>query len=98
MSPVVIILVSDGSRCLLARQASFPQGMYTALSGFCDVGEAASRPAQCPQMCRAVGHQPRACSQKMNDAWLIPQKQGLGQHRYSDRVQNSTYVKRMGEL
>ncbi|XP_050754882.1 NAD(P)H pyrophosphatase NUDT13, mitochondrial [Gymnogyps californianus] len=39
MSPVVIILVSDGSRCLLARQPSFPEGMYTALSGFCDLGE-----------------------------------------------------------
>ncbi|XP_009576178.1 PREDICTED: nucleoside diphosphate-linked moiety X motif 13 [Fulmarus glacialis] len=39
MSPVVITLVSDGSRCLLARQPSFPRGMYTALSGFCDVGE-----------------------------------------------------------
>ncbi|XP_060096794.1 NAD(P)H pyrophosphatase NUDT13, mitochondrial isoform X1 [Heteronotia binoei] len=39
MSPVVITLVSDGSRCLLVRQASFPKGMYTALSGFCDVGE-----------------------------------------------------------
>ncbi|XP_009673663.1 NAD(P)H pyrophosphatase NUDT13, mitochondrial [Struthio camelus] len=39
MSPVVITLVSDGSRCLLARQPSFPPGMYTALSGFCDLGE-----------------------------------------------------------
>ncbi|NXL52510.1 NUD13 protein, partial [Podilymbus podiceps] len=39
MSPVVITLVSDGSRCLLARQPSFPRGMYTALSGFCDMGE-----------------------------------------------------------
>ncbi|XP_057237095.1 NAD(P)H pyrophosphatase NUDT13, mitochondrial isoform X2 [Malurus melanocephalus] len=39
MSPVVIALVSDGSRCLLARQPSFPPGMYTALSGFCDMGE-----------------------------------------------------------
>ncbi|XP_009273358.1 PREDICTED: nucleoside diphosphate-linked moiety X motif 13 isoform X2 [Aptenodytes forsteri] len=39
MSPVVITLVSDRSRCLLARQPSFPQGMYTALSGFCDIGE-----------------------------------------------------------
>ncbi|CAN0234738.1 unnamed protein product [Bubo scandiacus] len=38
-SPVVITLVSDGSRCLLARQPSFPQGMYSALSGFCDMGE-----------------------------------------------------------
>lgn len=45
MSPVVITLVSDGSRCLLARQPSFPQGMYTALSGFCDMGKAVSDPA-----------------------------------------------------
>ncbi|NWI52612.1 NUD13 protein, partial [Calyptomena viridis] len=39
MSPVVITLVSNGSHCLLARQPSFPPGMYTALSGFCDMGE-----------------------------------------------------------
>lgn len=39
MAPVVIMLVSDGSRCLLARQAMFPPGMYSALSGFCDMGE-----------------------------------------------------------
>ncbi|NXU56112.1 NUD13 protein, partial [Turnix velox] len=39
MSPVVIILVSDGRHCLLARQPFFPQGMFTALSGFCDLGE-----------------------------------------------------------
>ncbi|XP_010191284.1 PREDICTED: nucleoside diphosphate-linked moiety X motif 13 [Mesitornis unicolor] len=38
-SPVVITLVSDGSRCLLARQPLFPPGMYSALSGFCDMGE-----------------------------------------------------------
>ncbi|XP_031423841.1 nucleoside diphosphate-linked moiety X motif 13 [Clupea harengus] len=39
MSPVVIALVSDGSRCLLGRQATFPRGMYSALAGFCDMGE-----------------------------------------------------------
>ncbi|XP_042314916.1 NAD(P)H pyrophosphatase NUDT13, mitochondrial isoform X2 [Sceloporus undulatus] len=39
MSPVVITLVSDGNRCLLIRQATFPKGMYSALAGFCDVGE-----------------------------------------------------------
>ncbi|XP_040033225.1 NAD(P)H pyrophosphatase NUDT13, mitochondrial isoform X1 [Gasterosteus aculeatus] len=39
MSPVVIVLVSDGKRCLLGRQSSFPQGMYSALAGFCDMGE-----------------------------------------------------------
>ncbi|XP_072296632.1 NAD(P)H pyrophosphatase NUDT13, mitochondrial [Eucyclogobius newberryi] len=39
MSPVVIALVHDGSRCLLGRQASFPPGLYSALAGFCDMGE-----------------------------------------------------------
>ncbi|CAL8381379.1 unnamed protein product [Gadus morhua 'NCC'] len=39
MSPVIITLVSDGKRCLLARQASFPRGMFSALAGFCDMGE-----------------------------------------------------------
>ncbi|NP_001125355.1 NAD(P)H pyrophosphatase NUDT13, mitochondrial isoform X6 [Pongo pygmaeus] len=37
MAPVVITLVSDGTRCLLARQSSFPKGMYSALAGFCDI-------------------------------------------------------------
>ncbi|KAM9700130.1 NAD(P)H pyrophosphatase NUDT13, mitochondrial isoform 6-T6 [Menidia menidia] len=39
MAPVVIVLVSDGTRCLLGRQASFPPGLYSALAGFCDMGE-----------------------------------------------------------
>ncbi|KAM4636431.1 NAD(P)H pyrophosphatase NUDT13, mitochondrial isoform 1-T3 [Discoglossus pictus] len=39
MSPVVITLVSHKNRCLLARQERFPPGMYTALAGFCDIGE-----------------------------------------------------------
>ncbi|XP_075466910.1 NAD(P)H pyrophosphatase NUDT13, mitochondrial isoform X1 [Ascaphus truei] len=39
MSPVVITLVSHRNRCLLARQENFPEGMYTALAGFCDIGE-----------------------------------------------------------
>ncbi|KAL2101731.1 hypothetical protein ACEWY4_003492 [Coilia grayii] len=39
MAPVVIALISDGSRCLLGRQATFPSGMYSALAGFCDMGE-----------------------------------------------------------
>uniref|UniRef100_A0A3P8ULF3 Nudix (nucleoside diphosphate linked moiety X)-type motif 13 n=1 Tax=Cynoglossus semilaevis TaxID=244447 RepID=A0A3P8ULF3_CYNSE len=39
MSPVIIVLVSDGKRCLLARQPSFPRGLYSALAGFCDMGQ-----------------------------------------------------------
>jgi NAD+ diphosphatase len=39
LEPVVIMLVSDGERCLLGRQARFPPGMYSCLAGFAEVGE-----------------------------------------------------------
>ena len=39
LEPVVIMLVTDGDRCLLGRQARFPAGMYSCLAGFAEVGE-----------------------------------------------------------
>jgi NAD+ diphosphatase len=37
--PVVIMLVLDGERALLGRQASWPDGRYSALAGFVEPGE-----------------------------------------------------------
>ncbi len=37
--PAVIVLVSRGDRCLLARQARFPPGMYSVLAGFVEPAE-----------------------------------------------------------
>jgi NAD+ diphosphatase len=37
--PVVIMLVVDGEKCLLGRQARFAPGMFTALAGFVEPGE-----------------------------------------------------------
>jgi NAD+ diphosphatase len=37
--PVVIMLVVDGDRALLGRQASWPAGRYSALAGFVEPGE-----------------------------------------------------------
>lgn len=56
MAPVVIVLVSDGSRCLLARQAMFPRGMYSALAGFCDMGESHSVTCCCPRQISLWGY------------------------------------------
>ena len=38
--PVVIMLVTDGDRLTLGRQASWPDGRYSALAGFVEPGEA----------------------------------------------------------
>lgn len=37
--PAVIMLVHDGDRCLLGRQATWPRGMYSTLAGFVEPGE-----------------------------------------------------------
>jgi NAD+ diphosphatase len=37
--PVVIMLVTDGERALLGRQARWPAGRYSALAGFVEPGE-----------------------------------------------------------
>ena len=37
--PAVIVLVHDGDRCLLGRQAIWPPGMHSVLAGFVEPGE-----------------------------------------------------------
>jgi NAD+ diphosphatase len=37
--PAVIMLVHDGERCLLGRQAIWPKGMHSTLAGFVEPGE-----------------------------------------------------------
>jgi NAD+ diphosphatase len=37
--PVVIMLAVDGDRCLMGRNAAFPEGRYSCLAGFMEPGE-----------------------------------------------------------
>jgi len=39
IDPAIIVLVTDGSKALLGRQASWPPGRYSALAGFVEPGE-----------------------------------------------------------
>jgi NAD+ diphosphatase len=38
--PAIIVLVSDGDRALLGRQAAWPPGRYSTIAGFVEPGEA----------------------------------------------------------
>ncbi|NXD83863.1 NUD13 protein, partial [Halcyon senegalensis] len=71
MSPVVITLVSDGSRCLLARQPSFPPGMYTALSGFCDMGENVEETVR-REVAEEVGLEVESLQYSASQHWPFP--------------------------
>jgi NAD+ diphosphatase len=39
VDPAIIVLVSDGERCLLGRQGSWPEGRYSTIAGFVEPGE-----------------------------------------------------------
>ena len=39
VDPAIIVLVSHGDRCLLGRQANWPEGRYSTIAGFAEPGE-----------------------------------------------------------
>ncbi len=39
VDPAIIVLVADGERCLLGRQANWPEGRYSTIAGFVEPGE-----------------------------------------------------------
>ena len=39
IDPAIIVLVTDGTRCLLGRQPSWPKGRYSTIAGFVEHGE-----------------------------------------------------------
>jgi NAD+ diphosphatase len=39
IDPAIIVLVTDGKRCLLGRQPSWPKGRYSTIAGFVEHGE-----------------------------------------------------------
>ncbi|XP_006761027.1 PREDICTED: nucleoside diphosphate-linked moiety X motif 13 isoform X1 [Myotis davidii] len=71
MAPVVITLVSDGTRCLLARQSSFPKGMYSALAGFCDIGETLEEAVQ-REVAEEVGLELDRLQYSASQHWPFP--------------------------
>ncbi|XP_048843904.1 nucleoside diphosphate-linked moiety X motif 13 isoform X1 [Brienomyrus brachyistius] len=72
MAPVVIVLVSDGERCLLARQPAFPRGMYSALAGFCDMGETVLETLR-REVAEEVGLEVESAQYSSSQHWPFPQ-------------------------
>ncbi|XP_062860042.1 nucleoside diphosphate-linked moiety X motif 13 [Trichomycterus rosablanca] len=72
MAPVVIVLVSDGSRCLLGRQSIFPPGMYSALAGFCDLGETMEEALR-RELAEEVGLEVESVQYSSTQHWPFPQ-------------------------
>jgi NAD+ diphosphatase len=69
--PAVIMLVSDGDRCLLGRQPAWPEGRYSTLAGFVDPGESLEQ-AVVREVAEEVGIEVADVTYFGNQPWPFP--------------------------
>jgi NAD+ diphosphatase len=77
LDPAVIMLVSDGSRCVLGRQAAWPANMFSALAGFVEPGESLED-AVAREVLEEVGLTVTDVSYHSSQPWPFPSSLMLG--------------------
>jgi NAD+ diphosphatase len=75
--PVVIMLVTDGDRALLGRQARWPKGRYSALAGFVEPGESLEE-AVAREVREEAGVEIAAAHYDSSQPWPFPSSLMLG--------------------
>jgi len=79
IDPAIIVLVTDGSRALLGRQASWPAGRYSALAGFVEPGESLEE-AVAREVEEETGVRIAAARYFASQPWPFPASLMLGFH------------------
>jgi NAD+ diphosphatase len=75
--PAVIMLVHDGDRCVLGRQAVWPPGRFSVLAGFVEPGESAEA-AVAREVLEEVGLRVTDVRYVASQPWPFPQSLMLG--------------------
>lgn len=75
--PAVIVLISDGERALLGRQASWPPGRYSVIAGFVEPGERLED-AVVREAMEEAGVRVHACRYVASQPWPFPSSLMLG--------------------
>jgi NAD+ diphosphatase len=77
LDPSAIMLVSDGDRMLLGRQATWPPGMYSTLAGFVDQGESVEE-AVAREVYEEAGITVRNITYAGSEPWPFPRSLMIG--------------------
>ena len=75
--PAVIMLITDGERALLGRQAAWPEGRYSTLAGFADPGESLEQ-AVVREVMEEVGVEVTDVTYFGNQPWPFPSSLMVG--------------------
>ena len=79
VDPAIIVLVSDGERCLLGRQANWPPGRYSTIAGFVEPGESLED-AVAREVAEETDVRIRAPRYHSSQPWPFPSSLMLGFH------------------
>ncbi len=79
LDPCVIVLVHRGEELLLARNHSFPEGMYSALAGFMEPGESAEDAIH-REVFEETGLEISTPCYQESEPWAFPHQLMLGFH------------------
>ena len=75
----IIVIVADGERCLLGRQKSWPEGLYSSLAGFVEPGESLEE-AVAREIMEESGIAVRDVRYHSSQPWPFPGSLMLGFH------------------
>jgi len=77
MDPVVIMLVTYGDRCLLARDVRFPETLYSTLAGYLEPGEDVEAAVK-REVFEEVGLEVTSVDYKFSQPWPFPHSLMIG--------------------
>jgi NAD+ diphosphatase len=77
IDPAIIVLVSDGARVLLGRQAAWPPGRYSTIAGFVEPGESLED-AVVREVAEETGVQVAEVEYHSSQPWPFPSSLMLG--------------------
>jgi NAD+ diphosphatase len=83
IDPAIIVLVSDGERALLGRQASWPPGRYSTIAGFVEPGES-FEDAVVREVFEETAVQVRSSNYHSSQPWPFPSSLMVGFHAAAD--------------
>ena len=86
IDPAIIVLVADGDRCLLGRQASWPPGRYSTIAGFVEPGESLED-AVAREVLEETAVHVRSVNYHSSQPWPFPSSLMVGFHATADSSQ-----------
>jgi NAD+ diphosphatase len=86
IDPAINVLVADGDRCLLGRQANWPAGRYSTIAGFVEPGESLED-AVAREVLEETAVRVRAVNYHSSQPWPFPSSLMVGFHATADSSQ-----------